>query len=82
MPEKVNQDDDGIEMRICFCIAIFLAGCSSSDRSSVRSRQDEALRDPMGYSSDAAEHTDISGGGTTDLKKDALKKDINSVFNP
>ena len=68
-------------MRHLLILLVLLPACSSSNQS-VRQRQDEALRDPMGYSSDAADRTDISGGGTADLKKDALKKDINSVFNP
>jgi len=63
-------------------LAILLAGCASDHSPSVRDRQDEALKDPMNYSPDTAKHNDISGGGTMDLKKDSLKKDFNSVFNP
>jgi uncharacterized protein YcfL len=67
----------------CIMIAILLlAGCESSTNSSARQRQDNALRDPMNYSPNVSEHNDISGGAMTDLKKDSLKKDINSVFNP
>jgi hypothetical protein len=63
-------------------IAFLLAGCSSHSDPSVRDRQDDALRDPMNYKPDTTQHNDISGGGTADLKKDSLKKDLNSVFNP
>ena len=69
-------------MRSLFVVALLLAGCASSERSSVRSRQDDALRDPMNYKPDTAQHDNISGGGTADLNKEALKKDFNSVFNP
>ena len=69
-------------MKYLTLIPIILAGCASSERSSVRSRQDDALRDPMNYKPDTAQHDNISGGGTADLNKEALKKDFNSVFNP
>jgi hypothetical protein len=36
----------------------------------------------MNYKMDTTQHNDISGGDTAELRKDALKKDINSVFNP
>jgi hypothetical protein len=62
-------------------LAVCFAGCAS-DHNSVRDRQDDALKDPMNYSPDTAKHNDITGGGTMDLKKDSLKKDFNSVFNP
>jgi hypothetical protein len=61
---------------------IFVAGCAHTSGPSVRDRQDDALRDPMHYKMDTNEHNDISGGDTAELRKDALKKDINSVLNP
>ncbi|HEV8291597.1 MAG TPA: hypothetical protein VGP94_06720 [Tepidisphaeraceae bacterium] len=69
-------------MKYLILFTLFLPACSSQSSPSVRQRQDEALRDPMNYSPDTTRHNDISGGGTADLKKDSLKKDFNSVFNP
>ena len=69
-------------MKYALPLIILLAGCSSHSSPSVRQRQDDALRDPMNYKPDTTQHNDISGGGTADLKKDSLKKDFNSVFNP
>jgi hypothetical protein len=69
-------------MRAYLLIAILLAGCSSDHTSSVRERQDDALRDPMNYSPDTARHNDITGGGTADFKSDGMKKDLKSVFGP
>jgi len=69
-------------MKYLLLVAIFIAGCSSEPTPTIRQRQDAALKDPMNYSPNAGDRTDISGGGMTDLKKDALKKDLNSVFSP
>jgi hypothetical protein len=70
-------------MRICIMIigAVILVGCENPP-STMRQRQDNALRDPMNYSPRNADQTDISGGGVLDFKKDAFKRDVNSVFNP
>ena len=60
-----------------------VAGCADDAKespSNMRSRQDEALRDPFNYS--PTDRSDISGGGITDFKSDAFKKDVNSVFSP
>lgn len=43
--------------------------------------RDEALRDPFNYRP-AGDFPDISGGGLTDLDMDALRRDLNNVFNP
>jgi hypothetical protein len=59
------------------------AGCADDAKetpSNMRSRQDEALRDPFNYS--PTDRSDISGGGITDFKSDAFKKDVKSVFSP
>lgn len=69
-------------MKYLLPMIFLLAGCSHSSGPSVRDRQDDALRDPMNYKMDTNQHNDISGGDTAELRKDALKKDINSVFNP
>jgi hypothetical protein len=49
--------------------------------SSIRDRQDQALKDPFGYSPDA-EATDISGGGLTDFDRGGFKKDLKNVLDP
>ncbi len=67
-------------MKYLVIITLFLIGCSSNP--TLSQRQDKILADPMNYSPNVSEHTNISGGGLTDLKKDSLKRDFNSVFNP
>jgi hypothetical protein len=60
-----------------------VGGCSAATDekpSSMRTRQDEALRDPFNYS--PTDRSDISGGGMSDFKSDAFMKDVNSVFSP
>jgi hypothetical protein len=69
-------------MKYLLHFIFLLAGSSHSSGPSVRDRQDSALNDPMNYKMDTKEHNDISGGDTAELRKDALKKDLNSVFNP
>ncbi|MFT3789256.1 MAG: hypothetical protein QM770_24265 [Tepidisphaeraceae bacterium] len=77
------------------CLALgFLVGCEStgpSDHDDLRSRQDAALKDPFGYGpkpgsfqkgSDDYDPTDISGGGTMNLDKRGMKRDLDRVFNP
>jgi hypothetical protein len=69
-----------------------LAGCESDEGPSARERQDAAMRDPFNYNpdedlmktpaKDEVDPTDISGGGTGNLDKKALKRDWDSVFNP
>jgi hypothetical protein len=44
-------------------------------------RSEKALKDPFGYSPDMG-NTDISGGGISDLDRDALRKDMKDVFDP
>ena len=59
-------------------------GCGSLETdkpSGLRERQERALNDPFGYSPND-DRSDISGGGLMELKKDAFKKDADSVFNP
>ncbi len=74
---------------ISLCVGVFvatIAGCASDKQkpttqpSSMSQRQDAALRDPFGYKPDMSR--DVSGGGIGDLDRDALKKDLNNVFNP
>ena len=67
-------------MKYLTFLILLLSACSSQPGPSARERQDQAMRDPMNYKVDKPNK--ISGGGTADLDKDALKKDFNSVFNP
>lgn len=76
---------------ICVFICVqpwLLAGCASdNDRqpatrpTTVRERQDAALRDPFSYKP-GIEDQDISGGGIGEFDSDAMKRDIDHVFNP
>lgn len=70
-----------MKMPICLLALLVLVSCDSQP-SDMRRRQDEAMRDPMNYSPRVSEVNDISGGGTTEFKKDAFKRDVNSVINP
>jgi hypothetical protein len=47
----------------------------------VRERHEAALKDPFKYGGET-ENLDVSGGDTQTLDKKALKRDIDSVFNP
>ena len=70
-----------MKLPICLFVLLVFVGCDSQP-TSMRQRQDEAMRDPMNYSPHVSDQTDISGGGTTEFKKDAFKRDVNSVINP
>ena len=60
---------------------LVVGGCAEDEKpSGFRERQDKALDDPFNYS--PHDQTDISGGGLMELKKDAFKRDVDSVFNP
>lgn len=47
----------------------------------AQERQDRALRDPFGYKPDW-DGTGVSGGGTADLDKEGLRKDLKNVLDP
>ncbi len=63
-----------------------LAGCASDKTgpttrpATVRDRQDAALRDPFGYK--VMQDEDVSGGKLHEFKGDAMKRDLDHVFNP
>ena len=68
-----------------FCI-LFLAGCAKPAEPTtrpltMRERQDQTIRDPMGYSPDM-DRTDISGGGLSEFDNEGFGKDLKNVFNP
>jgi hypothetical protein len=65
-------------------LALFVAGCSNATaqkQPTARERQDRAMKDPFGYKPDWS-NTSVSGGGTADLDKDGLKRDLDHVLNP
>jgi hypothetical protein len=69
------------------CLFGLLPGCADSNKrpETAQDRQDQMLKDPMGYKIDAAEQDpshDISGGSIGHFDKDAFKKDVNNVFSP
>lgn len=64
-----------------------LAGCAASAPTTrptdIDQRQRDALNDPFSYGPAAYEPRSISGrGGTTDLDRRELRKDLDSLFNP
>lgn len=79
-------------MRIRTCAPLIaltlplLALACDSDQPTTRpmsfsQRQDQALRDPMGYHPDFSEDR-ISSGSIWDFDKKGFKKDMDSAFNP
>ena len=47
----------------------------------AREKQDRAVRDPFGYSTDTGK-ADISGGGIGDFDKEGFNRDLKNVFDP
>ena len=78
-----------ILLSVCICVHLWLMpGCTSEKHpttqpSSVKDRQEAALKDPMGYSPNlSSPDTDISGGKLNELDRGAMRKDIDHVLNP
>ena len=72
---------------VAFCVTLPV-GCAkkgepgaTSRPSTLRERQDKALKDPFGYSPDV-DRTDISGGGLTGFDRDGFGKDMKNVLDP
>ena len=71
---------------LCLVCSIFVLATGCSDKKpdttqkTTYDRQQDALRDPFGYSPHI-ENTDISGGDLGSFDKDACGKDVDSVFN-
>jgi N-acetylneuraminic acid mutarotase len=73
---------------------LLVAGCADtkhlSQREQMQQRQEQALNDPFSYgpSADSWDKRDrdqmptVSGGGTRELDKAALKRDIDHILNP
>ena len=71
-------------------VSVLAIGCADSNKNSgtpttrplsVREQHEAALKDPFSYGGET-ENVDVSGGDTQTLDKKALKRDIDSVFNP
>ena len=88
-----RMENGGWKRRVCVfailyplsSILLCTSGCSDKNpdakQKTTRERQQDALRDPFGYSPHV-ENTDISGGDLGNFDKDAFGKDVDSVFNP
>ena len=62
-------------------VVVIAVGCADSQRDGKQPTtrtSDAALRDPFGNWSKV--DTDISGGNTADLNKDALRRDVDRVL--
>jgi hypothetical protein len=64
-----------------------LAGCAAKQNGpttrplTAAERSDKAMRDPFGYSPDFSD-TDSGGGGTADLDRKGLNRDLGNVIMP
>ena len=65
-----------------FCALRFFSGCSPSatTQPSVAQRQDEALKDPMGYK--VPPNPSVTDGDITSFDKKGFQKDVDDVLNP
>ena len=71
-------------LAIAFCGLV--AGCvdkkgPTTRPLTARDRQEAALRDPMGVKAET-DPIDISGGKINEYDHNAMKRDLDSVFNP
>ena len=83
-----------VPISVCICVHLWFlvmtTGCASDNGklpttrpTSMRERQDAALRDPFSYKPGVgAEDQDISGGDLGHFDKGAMKRDIDHVLNP
>ena len=65
----------------CFIFVLTAGGCTYDGDKKAQSTTrpaDAAMKDPFGKWSNV--DTDISGGGTSNLNRDALKRDMDSFF--
>jgi hypothetical protein len=70
------------------CVPVI--GCADSGHSggepttrpmTMQERQDAAMRDPYGYGGNTDKY-DMTGGDISHYDKKAMKRDLDSVFNP
>ena len=81
---KQHQPYRPLMLAIAFCGLV--AGCvdkkgPTTRPLTARDRQEAALRDPMGVKAET-DPIDISGGKINEYDHDAMKRDLDSVFNP
>lgn len=48
----------------------------------MQQRQQKALQDPFGYKFTEEDFPSVTGGGTADLDKKSIKRDMDSFWNP
>lgn len=72
-----------IALAAAWILALLCLHCTEAKtrKSTAQERQDRALRDPFGYKPDW-EGTGVSGGGTAELDKEGLRKDLKNVLDP
>lgn len=81
-----------IAVTLAFSSLAILTGCESDGSDEMRKKQDAALKDPFGYGPDAdqminatpnsPDRSDITGGDIGHFDKDAMNRDLKSVFDP
>ena len=80
----MNTKRAGLVGRLLICVA--LAGCAAdtskptTQPTNMRERQDQAMKDPFGYSPKM--NDDISGGGIGEFDKDAFQRDVKNALDP
>jgi hypothetical protein len=64
------------------CCAL-LVGCAQDNtpRSTMRQRQDQAMKDPFGFQP-SFNPDSVGGGGTLDFDKNAFRRDVREVVDP
>ena len=96
MKRQMDAGERGSEKRrrapiaVCIVVAALACGCASDNGkqpatrpTSMRERQDAALRDPFSYKPGlGTEDQDISGGDIGHYDKRGMKRDIDHVLNP
>lgn len=61
--------------------ALAVGGCGSDEKTTMPERQEKLIEDPFHYSP-FENKNDVSGGGIGEFRKEAFKKDVDSVLNP
>jgi hypothetical protein len=66
-------------------VCVLFTGCAETPKpttrpASMHDRQDQAMKDPFGYS--PGMETDISGGGINEFDKNAFQRDVKNVLDP
>jgi hypothetical protein len=86
MPQRVSLGRRGAISAIGIAVSL-LAGCSSGTNapatqpSTISQRQDQALKDPFGYTPDLKK-SDMTVSGHGEFDKEGLKRDTDFILNP